>query len=80
MLAWTLNDERRLVRRRLIMTILKSALAAAALVATIAAANAFGVEDLQTGYHGNTPTARSYSVTSHYVSPSARGAFARSHR
>jgi hypothetical protein len=62
------------------MTILKCALAAAAIVATIAAANAFGVEDLQTGYHGNTPTARSYSVAPRYVSPAVRGAFARSHR
>ncbi len=62
------------------MSILKSALVATALVFTVSAANAFGVEDLQTGYHGNTPVARSYSAAPHYVSPAVRGAFARSHR
>jgi hypothetical protein len=62
------------------MSILKSALVATALVFTVSAANAFGVEDLQTGYHGNTPVARSYSVAPRYVSPAAQSAFARAHR
>jgi hypothetical protein len=63
------------------MSILKSALIATALVATITAANAFGVEDLQTGYHGNTPVARSYSASPRYaVPPAARDSFARSRR
>lgn len=62
------------------MSIFKSVLVATALVVSASAANAFGVEDLQTGYHGNTPVARSYSVAPHYASPAVRGAFARSHR
>ena len=38
-----------------VMNMIKTALVATALVFAVTAANAFGREDLNSGYHGNTP-------------------------
>ena len=65
------------------MSIIKTALVAASLVAAAAAANAQGREDLNSGFHGNTPAVQSYPVQSFngparaVISQDARGAYAR---
>jgi hypothetical protein len=60
------------------MSILKSALIATALAFSATAANAYGNEDLISGYHGNTPAVQSYSVTPRLaISGEARGSFAK---
>ena len=53
------------------MSIVKTALVAASLVFAVTAANAQGREDLNSGFHGNTPVAAA-SV----ISQDAHGAFA----
>ena len=44
------------------MSIIKTTLVAASLVVIAAAANAQGREDLETGFHGNTPVVRTAPV------------------
>ena len=63
------------------MKTIKTALIAASFVAVAAAANAAGNEDLLSGYHGNTPSVRTYNGAPYAAVPQdARGAFARSRR
>lgn len=61
------------------MSIIRTALVAAALVAAAASANAQSREDLNSGYHGNTPVwqASPYAPRDE-ISQSARDAFGRS--
>jgi hypothetical protein len=59
------------------MCILKSAFIASALVFSVAATNAYGNEDLISGYHGNTAAVRNYSPAPRLaISGEARGSFA----
>ena len=58
---------------------IKTALVAASLVAIAAAAHAQGVSDLESGFHGNTPTVQSYTLApSAKYSQHVRGAYAHS--
>jgi hypothetical protein len=58
------------------MSIIKTALAAAALVAVTAAANAQSREDINSGYHGNSPIYTSPYGPNDSIEQNARGAFA----
>jgi hypothetical protein len=57
------------------MSIIKTALVAAAFVAVTAAAHAQGREDLNSGYHGNTPVWNSPYGPRDEIQQSAREAF-----
>jgi hypothetical protein len=57
------------------MSIIKTALVAASLVAVAAAANAQSREDLNSGYHGNTPVYSSPYGPSDAIEQDARDAF-----
>lgn len=62
------------------MKAIKTVLVAASFVVVAAAANAAGNEDLLSGYHGNTPSFRTYNAAPYAAIPQdARGALARSH-
>jgi hypothetical protein len=63
------------IERRLTMSIIKSAIVAAALVAVAATANAQSREDLNSGYHGNTPVYSSPYGPSDAIEQSARNAY-----
>ena len=57
------------------MSIIKTALVATAFVAVAAAANAQGREELNSGYHGNTPVWSAPYGPRDEIPQSARGAF-----
>jgi hypothetical protein len=57
------------------MSIIKSAIVAAALVAVTASANAQSREDLNSGYHGNTPVYSSPYGPNDAIEQGARDAY-----
>ncbi len=62
------------------MSIIKTALVAASFVVVAAAANAQGREDLNSGFHGNTPAVQSYQAAPYAVhARDARGSYAQVH-